>query len=146
LYIKSGNGERCLLHKLGEGDGIELDVGVLNLSARSAHKVSVTVDVLVIAQGLPLTDPELGYLPRVDEQGERPIHRCRSDTLDPFADAVKDLPSRRVVLCFGDHVQYRPALRSQPERGCAHASARISSHHWQYQSCPTRTRSFGCQQ
>jgi hypothetical protein len=51
-----------------------------------------------------------------------------------------------VILRHGDHVQDRPALRSQPEVERAHASARISSHHWQYQSWPTRTRSFGCQQ
>jgi hypothetical protein len=51
-----------------------------------------------------------------------------------------------VVIRFGDHVQHRPALRGQPECGSAHVSAVISSHHWQYQSCPTSTRSFGCQQ
>ena len=96
-------------------------MSVLDLSAFGAHEMSVAVDILVIPQGLPLTDPQLGHLPRCDEQGERPIDRRRSDALEPFAYAVKDLASRRVVLRFGDHIQDCPALRSQPEQGCAHA-------------------------
>src|ERR1035437_6910045 len=71
----SGNGERRLFREFGEGAGIELDVGVLDLSARVAHKVSVAVGILVISQGLPLAEPQFGYLPRLDEQGERPIDR-----------------------------------------------------------------------
>lgn len=91
-------------------------------------------DGVVIAQGLPLTEPKLGHLPGLDKQGEHPVDGRSPDALDPFADAVKDLARRGVVLGHGNHVQYRPALRSQPEVGRAHASARISSHHWQYQS------------
>src|SRR5665811_2335007 len=108
--------------------------------------MSMAVDILVIAQRLALTKPQLGHLSGLDQQGERPVDGRRSDALDPFPYAVKDLTRRRMVIRFSDHVQYRPALRSQPEGGRAHVSARISSHHWQYQSCPTRTRSFGCQQ
>lgn len=145
-YVVSGNGERRLFREVSEGAGIELDVGVLDLSARGTREVSVVVGVLVLAQGLPLTDPRFGHLARLDERGERSIDRRRSIALDPSAYAVKHLARRWMAIRFSDHVQYCPALRSQPERGRAHASARISSHHWQYQSCPTRTRSFGCQQ
>ena len=146
LYVVSGNGERQLLREFGKGVGIKADVGVLNLSAPGAHEVIVAVDILVITQCLTLIEAQFGHLPGLDKQGEGPIDRRRPNALDPFAHAVKDLARRRVVIRFGDHVQYCPALWGQPELGRAHASAVISSHHWQYQSCPTRTRSLGCQQ
>jgi hypothetical protein len=146
LYVVSGNGERRLLRELGEGACIEPNMGVLDRSARGAHKMSVAVDGAVIAQRLPLTEAQLGHLPSLHEQREHPIDRRRSDALNPFAYAVKDLARRRVVLRLRNHLEYRPTLRSQPEYRRAHAPAAISSHHWQYQSCPTRMRSFGCQQ
>jgi hypothetical protein len=106
----------------------------------------VAVDAVVIAQGLPFTQPQFGHLPGLDEKGECAIDGRRSDTLETFTDTVKDLARRGVVLRFSDHVQHRPTLRGQSQRGRAHASAGISSHHWHHQSCPARTRSLGCQQ
>jgi hypothetical protein len=67
LYVVSGNNERHLLREFGEGVGIELDVGVLDLSARGAHEVIMAVDILVITQGLPLTEPKFGHLPGLDQ-------------------------------------------------------------------------------
>src|SRR5674476_1460288 len=98
LYVVPGNGERRSLHELGEGAGIELDVGVLDLAARGAHEVIVAVDGVVIAQGLTLTEPQFGHLPGLDEQCERPIDRRRSDALDSFAYAVSDLVRCRVAV------------------------------------------------
>lgn len=98
LYVISGNGERRLLRDLGEGAGIEPDVGVLNLAARRTDKVIVAMDASVIAKGLPVAEPELGHLPGLGEQGEHPIDGRRSHPLDPFAYTVKDLARRGVVI------------------------------------------------